>query len=320
MKITHSIPVVLTLAGALVAPATAGAQNIGSALSRTVPFPVADVPWGPGEEMNYKVEWGIFGEVGYGRLSVAPLDSMHGHPTYNIKLEIKGGVMFAKVNDLLQTWLDVSTLVSRRSDQKKHEVNYKRHRITDFFPEEGRWDEITNENNDGELATDEPLDDISFLYFVRTLPLKVGDHYEFNRYWKDDGNPVVVNVLRKDSLRIGDDTYRTIVVQPIVQTDGIFSDGGEAEVHYTDDDRRLVVHLRAKMSIGTLKMWLEDYTPGRKLVSSVRSDDGDEEVDGWARTAGDEPIPVPLPDSTLPAFFRSPPFAPEPAPEPEPGA
>jgi hypothetical protein len=75
-------------------------------------------------------------------------------------------------------------------------------------------------------------------------------------------------------------------VQPIVQTDGIFSEGGEAEVHYSDDDRRLVVHLRAKMSIGTLRMWLEDYTPGRKLVSSVRS----------------EP----------------PPFAPEPAPEPAP--
>lgn len=310
MKTRFPVPVAI-LAMALFAPAQASAQNIGSALSRTVPFPVADVPWGPGEEMNYKVEWGIFGEVGYGRLSVAPLDSMHGHPTYNIQLEIKGKVAFAKVEDLLQTWLDVSRLVSRRSDQKKHEVNYRRHRITDFYPEEGRWDEITNENNDGELASDEPLDDISFLYFVRTLPLQVGDSYTMNRYWKEDGNPVVVNVLRRDSLKIGADTYRTVVVQPIVQTDGLFSEGGEAEVHYSDDDRRLIVHLRAKMSIGTLKMWLEDYTPGRKLVSSVRASSEGDEGASVAGATGSQP-PAPVPDSGPALPWR--PLEPEPEP------
>jgi hypothetical protein len=245
------------------------AAQIGSALSRTVDFPVAQVPFGPGEEQNYRVEWGIFGEVGYGRLAVAALDSMHGYPTYNLQFSIKGGVLFAKVDDMMQSWLDVSKLVSRRFDQNQHEVNYKRHRIVDFFPEDGRWDEITNENNDGDLPTAEPLDDVSFLYFVRTLPLEVGETYTFGRYWKEEGNPVVVNVLRRDSLKVGEDMYRTIVVQPIIKTKGIFSEGGEAEVHFSDDSRRLIVHLRAKMSIGTLKMWLEDYTPGRRLRSSV---------------------------------------------------
>lgn len=286
MNIRRRLPV-LILAGMLVSPAVTGAQSIGSALSGTVPFPVAEVPFGPGEEMNYKVEWGIFGQVGYGRLAIAQLDSMHGHPTYNIQLTIKGGVMFAKVDDLLQSWMDVSTLISRRSDQKKHEVNYKRHRIIDFFPDEGRWDEITNENNDGELATTEPLDDISFLYFARTLPLEVGKSYTFNRYWKDEGNPVVLNVLRRDTLKIGVDTYSTIVVQPIVQTDGIFSEGGEAEVHFSDDSRRLIVHLRAKMSIGTLRMWLEDYTPGRRLRSSVPAHSRD-------------PVPPPIASDVVP--------------------
>jgi hypothetical protein len=246
--------------------------QLGSALSRTVPFKVAPVPFGPGEIQNYKVEWGVFGDVGDGKLEVAPLDSMHGYPTYHLNFKVKGGVLFAKVDDLSQSWLDVSTLVSRRFDQNQHEINYKRHRIIDFFPEEGRWNELTHHDNKGELPTAEPLDDVSFLYFVRTLPLEVGKSYTFNRYWKDDGNPVVVNVLRKDSLTIGKDTYRTIVVQPIIQTRGIFSEGGEAEVHFSDDSRRLIVHLRAKVSVGTLKMWLESYTPGRKLVSSIREE------------------------------------------------
>jgi len=262
----------LRVAAGLVALAAAAGPahaQIGSALSRTVPFPVAPVPFGPGEEMNYKVEWGVFGSVGYGRLAIAELDSMHGYPTYNVQFSIKGGVLFARVDDMMQSWLDVSSLVSRRFDQDQHEVNYKRHRIIDFFPEEGRWNEVTNVNKDGDLPTDEPLDDISFLYFVRTLPLEVGKTYTFDRYWKKEGNPVVVNVLRKDSLKVGQDMYQTIVVQPIIRTKGIFSEGGEAEVHFSDDPRRLIVHLRAKMSIGTLRMWLESYTPGRKLRSSV---------------------------------------------------
>jgi len=60
----------------------------------------------------------------------------------------------------------------------------------------------------------------------------------------------------------------TIVVQPIIQTRGAFSEGGEAAVHFSDDDRRLIVFLKAGMSIGTLKMYLERFTPGTRLQGS----------------------------------------------------
>jgi hypothetical protein len=244
-----------------------GSAQLGSALAMTVPYPVAQVPFGPGEVMRYDVKWGIFGSVGDGRLEVAKIDTINGHPAYQLHFAVKGGLPLAKVNDLSQSWLDVSNLYSHRYDQNTHEVNYKRHRIIDFFPDEMKWVR-QNSDDQGELASAEPLDDVSFLYYVRTLPLIVGDVYTFDRYWKEDGNPVVVKVLRKDSIKIGPDTYNTIVVQPIIKTKGIFSEGGEAEVHFSDDPRRLIVHLRAKMSIGTLRMYLQSYTPGTQLVSS----------------------------------------------------
>jgi hypothetical protein len=215
--------------------------------------------------MRYDAHWGIFGDVGEARLFVEGIDTMHGHPSYHLNFSIQGGVLFAKVNDLNQSWLDVSKLISRRFDQDTKEVSYERHRIIDFYPDEMRW-ERQNSDDEGELPTAEPLDDVSFLYYVRTLPLVVGETYTFNRYWKNEGNPVVVKVLRRDSITIGKDTYKTIVVQPIIKTRGIFSEGGEAEIHFTDDDRRLIVHLRAGMSIGTLKLYLKGFTPGTQLV------------------------------------------------------
>lgn len=239
-----------------------------SALSRPVPYPVEDVPFGPGEQLVYRVTWGIFGTVGQGVLEVTGVDTIRGHPSYSLSFKVRGGVLFAKVDDHTQSWLDVATLASHRFDQNIKEVNYKRHRIIDMYPEEMRWAKL-NSDEEGELMSPTPLDDLSFMYYVRTLPLRVGDSYTFNNYWKDTGNPVVVNVLRKDTAEVDGVEVPTIVVQPIIQTRGAFSEDGEAEIHFSDDEKRLIVFLRAGMAIGSLKMYLERYTPGTKLVQDT---------------------------------------------------
>ncbi|MGH7501005.1 MAG: DUF3108 domain-containing protein [Longimicrobiales bacterium] len=242
--------------------------QLGSALAQPVPFPVAKVPFGIGEQMTYRVDWGFL-SVGQGRLEILPaLDSMRGVPTYHIGFTMKGGLPLYRVDDYSQSWLTVSDLISLRFDQNLDEGSYERHRIVDFFPEEGRWDRLDHEE-EGELPSADPLDDISFLYFVRTLPLEVGETYTFNRYWKDEGNPVTVKVLRKETVKVPAGEFETIVVRPIIKTRGMFSEGGEAEVYFTDDSRRLIVKLNARMNVGTLKMALQSYSPGIQLFSTA---------------------------------------------------
>jgi hypothetical protein len=248
---------------------TPGIQaQLGSALAQPVSFPVAKVPFGLGEQMTYRVDWGFL-SVGQGRLEILPgLDTLRGVPTYLIGFTLRGGVPFYGVDDYWQSWLGASNLVSLRFDQKQEEGRYKRHRIVDFFPDEGRWDRIEHEE-EGELPSADPLDDVSFLYFVRTLPLVVGETYTFHRYWKDEGNPVTVQVLRKETVKVPAGEFETIVVRPIIKTRGMFSEGGEAEVYFTDDARRLIVKLNAKMNVGTLKMALQSYSPGIQLFSTA---------------------------------------------------
>jgi len=261
----------LLLAGLGLIASTASAQ-LGSALARTVPFPVAPVPFGPGEVLRYNVDWGIF-SAGEGRLEIAEhLDTLRGVPTYRIGFIVKGGLLFYKVDDYWQSWLSAENLISLRFDQKQHEGSYKRHRIVDFFPEEGRWDHLDHKD-EGVLPSPDPLDDIAFLYFIRTLPLEVGAQYTYNRYWKDEGNPVIIKVLRKERIKVDGGEFDTIVVQPIIRTRGIFSEGGEAEVFLSDDPQRLVVKLTAKMSIGTLRLSLAGYTPGQALTYVPRVGD-----------------------------------------------
>ena len=239
--------------------------SVGSAQDGAVKYAV--VPFGPGEKATYRVSLGIVGTVGSGSLEVdTVLDNVHGHASYELTMKLRGGVPLARVEDEYHSWFDAEHLFSRRFKQDQHEVRYERHRMFDFFPETLQWKRVDN-NETGTLPTAQPLDDLSFLYYIRTLPLEVGKTYILNRYFMEDGNPVTVRVLRKQvytTPTLG--KFNTIVVQPIIKTKGLFSDKGEAEVYFTDDSRRILVAMKSKVKIlKSLDMVLESYSPGEKL-------------------------------------------------------
>ncbi|MGH7461780.1 MAG: DUF3108 domain-containing protein, partial [Longimicrobiales bacterium] len=229
---------------------------------------LAPVPFGLGERMSYKVTLGVAGEVGNGVIEVLKLDTVHGFPTYQLRMHVKGGITFLKVEDEYHSWLDVQSLISRRFNQDVDEVSYESKRRYEFFPGERSWRRVDKEES-GTMPTDEPLDDLSFLFYVRTLPLQIGETYTLNRYFKEQGNPVTVKVLRRDTVTVPAGTFSTIVVQPIIRTKGLFSEGGQAEVHFTDDERRIPVQITTRLNVPLLKslnMYLKQYSPGKRLA------------------------------------------------------
>ncbi len=266
---TFGVVTLVALAGG------ADAQSAGDVVMVSEPLPaVSEVPFGPGEAARYQVKLGLFGDVGEGRLAVGKLDTVRGHETYHLQMSLKGGVLFAKVDTKYESWFDTDELLSRRFHQDQHEVNYERKRTFEFFPEERRWEMSNGET--GELPTDMPLDDLSFLFFVRTLPLEVGKEYRFNRYFQDDGNPVRLKVLRTETVKVPAGTFETIVVQPIIRSKGLFSEGGQAEVYFTNDDNRVLVMLKSKVKIlKSLDLLLEEYTPGAPLAARSAAAAGD---------------------------------------------
>jgi len=248
----------------------------------------ADVPFGPGERLEYDVRLGALGRRGEGHMEVVGLDSVRGHTTYHVTMSIAGGLLFAKVNDHYQSWFDVSDLVTRRFIQDVDEINYDRFRHWELYPEERRF--VRPDNGvEGDLPTDQPLDDVSFLYFVRTLPLEVGDEYSFDRYFREGGNPVVIRVLRMDTVTVPAGTFETVVVRPIIQTKGLFSQGGEAELHFTTDERRLMVYMKSKVPlVGALSLHLTEITEG----TPIRAPSGSPVAPG-ADSGGGHPTPEP---------------------------
>jgi hypothetical protein len=265
----------LMMAAALMLGASSASAQRAPTTER-VPFDVTPVPFGPGEEIHYRISasWTIIRGGGDGSLRVEGIDTIRGHPSYRLAFYMKGGITVFKMDDVQRSWFDVNELFSRRFQQKINQTTYQRDKVLDFFPEQLQWTardllRPTKPEEHGDLASEIPLDDVSFLYHVRTMALRVGESVTLPRYFKEDGNPVVIRVLRKERVKVPYGEFDAIVVQPIIETDdsSLFSQDGEARVWFTDDERRLLVKLEAKAGKGiSLRMEMFAYAPGTRLL------------------------------------------------------
>lgn len=226
--------------------------------------PPASVPFGPGEHLVYKLKLGVF-SVGEGHMQVVGLDSVRGQLTYHTSLRMSGGFWGFRVRDDFQSWFTVQDLVSLRFVKDQNEGPYKAYRHYEFINDERRFERA--DNGEGKpMPTDQPLDDVSFLYFTRSLPLEVGDEYTFDRYFKETGNPVIIRVLGLETVEVPAGRFETVVVQPIIQTKGLFADGGEAKLYFTNDDRKLLVQMKSSVPVvGSLTLQLKSFTEGHPL-------------------------------------------------------
>lgn len=234
-----------------------------TAAESTARATAAPVPFGPGELLTYEVRLGIF-SVGESTMWIPAIEKTRGIPTYRIEWRIKGGIPFYQVDTTFQSWVDVERLMSLRFLQDQHEGSHTRYRDYRFFPEQRLWRRADN-GEEGALASPLPLDDLSFVYFARTLDLKVGKSYRFERYFKETGNPVIINVLRRDKRTVPAGTFRTLVLQPIIRTKGLFGEGGKAELHFSDDARRILVYMKTEVPGISMTLHLTSVRNGTPL-------------------------------------------------------
>lgn len=212
-----------------------------------------------GELATYRAGWGIFGRAGTATLS-STRDSLKGEALTHVTLEVKGGIPGARINERLETWIDERTMASRQYMQRTRYPGFRRDRVRYFDAANRRWSGVTNAKPDsGLLPTSRPMDDLSAILVARTLPLTVGTDVVLNDYWRAESNPIVLKVLRTETVTVPAGTFETVVVRPIIRTSNLFAENGEAEVYLAVGERRELVMLRAKLKVGTLVLQLERF-------------------------------------------------------------
>ncbi len=211
-----------------------------------------------GETLVYDAKFGIL-KLGKGMMRIAGIDTVRGVESLHIIFHLQASSVFYRLDDRMDSWIGSSDFASRRFVQDFHEGATDRYTVYDIYPDSGFYrqsgvDTVASTSPD-------PLDDVAFFYFVRTVKLEVGKTYEYNRYFRPDRNPVILEVLRKDTLDVPAGRFETLVIRLTIKGRGILGEAQNPLMWLTDDDRRLMVQLKTTFaSIATITLQLREIT------------------------------------------------------------
>jgi hypothetical protein len=226
------------------------------------------VPFGVGEHLVFSVQYGLV-TAGEATLEVRNLATLDGRPCYRIVSDARTNDFFSKfyaVRDRYESYIDTVELYSLRYEKHLREGKFKRDAVVDF-------DQVRHRAKYKDKVVPIPprsQDVLSALYYVRTLPLEVGQSISLANHTDGKNYPLIVKVHGRERVKVDAGEFDCLVVEPILRGPGIFTQQGRLTVWLTDDERRMPVLMKSKVVIGHVAAVLKEYrtAPGRGVAAA----------------------------------------------------
>lgn len=224
----------------------------------------AALPFSVGEKLTYEVRVGSGGKIGTATMWIEGPVDVRGTSTYVLRFDSKIRIAFLTAVSRSSSWFDPLRGSSLR--YFKHEANplTRNDEAVDLFPDQKEWKSAKGEI--GQSPTSTPLDELSFMYFIRTLPMTPGATYRFDRHFDTARNPVTVNVIRRETIPTPMGELRVFLVEMRVRDPRHYKGKGVIKIYLTDDDCRLPARIESTMPvIGTAILTIDSQnSPCRK--------------------------------------------------------
>jgi hypothetical protein len=114
---------------------------------------------------------------------------------------------------------------------------------------------IENKEEDFSIPQ-EVFDPLSALFRIRNTQLTVGESAYVMLFDNEFVYRLEVQVLRKERVTVPAGTFDTVLIRPLLQSDGIFSRKGPIYTWLSDDRRKIPVKIKTRVAIGSLTMEL----------------------------------------------------------------
>jgi hypothetical protein len=220
---------------------------IGFCASSPAPLGNAALPFSVGEKLSYEVRIAKGGKVGTATMWIEGPVDVRGTSTYLLRFDSRIRIAFLTAESRSSSWFDPLKGSSLRFF--KHEQNplARNDEAVDLFPDQKEWKSAKGET--GQSPSDTPLDELSFMYFIRTLPLTPGATYRFDRHFDTARNPVTVNVIRREMIPTPMGELRVVLVEMHVRDPRHYKGEGLIRIFLTDDDCRLPARIESTMPV-----------------------------------------------------------------------
>ena len=107
-------------------------------------------------------------------------------------------------------------------------------------------------------------DIFSSLYYVRTLPLKVGEKSKFTIHDNGKNWTLTIDVVKEEKVwtRLG--AVDTLLLHPMAERDGEKFTKGSMYLWVTNDEKKIPVKFEAEVRIGKMEGIIKDYIKGQE--------------------------------------------------------
>ena len=158
------------------------------------------------------------------------------------------------INDQVDTWLDSKYLYTKKLTKKIREGNY--HKDLSTIIDYNQSIAITNGDT---ILIDQFLhDSYSLFYYLRTIPLNIGETIDFTAFDGKKITPFQVITKTKETIYTMARTFPCLVVKPFREGTTLLKNKGDMTIWFSDDKNRLPVQIRIKLKYGSMLLKLKD--------------------------------------------------------------
>lgn len=274
-EVRDEIASTATVAGAPKAKSAVKPAARGKSAAYVIPNrrPAKDPLW-PGEVAVYEVTY--FGvRAGTFTVKILPYKEINGRTVYHFSAHAQtSGVfnLFYSIDDKIDSYMDYEGLFSHRFHLILKETKQNRDALELHDSEKketfywNRWDHKErgySESKETFPMERFPQDSFSSLFYLRTLDMGEGKVHTWPVISEGRGWEMVATVLRRERMEMPKrGMVQSVVVAPQTKFNGVLKQQQDSFIWMTDDDRRHVLRLEAKVKVGTVVATLKSIEPG----------------------------------------------------------
>ena len=213
-------------------------------------------PFQIGERLTYNVSFtGITaGQASLEVVNDTVVNNYHQlHIRFNARTTFPVSSIYT-IDDQVDTWLDSKSLYTRKMTKKIRERNYKKdsHTIIDYDQS------IAITDGDTVIIDQFLRDSYSLFYFLRTIPLSIGETINFTAFNGKKVTPFQIITKTKESITTMAGTFPCLVIKPFREGTTLLKNKGDMMIWFSDDENRFPIQIRIKLKYGSMLLKLKD--------------------------------------------------------------
>ncbi|MGB2698157.1 MAG: DUF3108 domain-containing protein [Candidatus Zixiibacteriota bacterium] len=225
-------------------------------LKRVVP----NSSFGVGERLEFSISYGPI-TAGDAVMEVKEITRYNNHKCFRLISTAKSNKFFSlffKVDDRVESLMDVYGLFSLHFEKHLREGKYRTDKYIDFDQKK----HLAFADGDTISIKEYVQDALSSLYYVRTMDLRVGNSVFMENHSDKKNYSLEIKVLRREKVMVPAGEFDCLVVEPMLRASGIFKHTGKLTVWLTNDKFKIPVLMKTKVAVGSIASKLEKYTLG----------------------------------------------------------